>query len=337
MEEYEDARRLMDLLFGFISAQVVRTMAALDLADHLASRPVTPGELAKLADCHEPNLRRLLRAAVHLELVTATGDGRYELASAGRLLCSGSPMKAMVNHMVGEPNWSAFGRLDHTVRTGGSAVEHVFGRSSYEWLAEHPEAQSAFYAWMREAAAADAPPLVACLDLDGARDVVDIGGGNGSLMAALLRAHPELTGAVFDLEAGLRGTSAVLEEAGVSDRCSLVPGDFLVDAPPAGRDAYIIKNTLSDWDDESAVRLLRHCRQAMRSDSGLFVIDMIMAEDDSSADPIALMSDMSTLIDKGMIRTGPEFRELFARAGLRLVTTREVLGGAVSVMRVVTA
>ncbi|UVS79236.1 methyltransferase [Actinokineospora sp. UTMC 2448] len=318
---HDDTARLLDMVFGFIPAQVVRTMATLDLADRLADGPVVLAELAKAAECHEPSLRRLLRAAAHLGLVVDKGDQGYELTSIGRLLRADVPgsAKFMAMQMSGEPTWSAAGRIDHTVRTGRPAVEHVFGKSSYEWMADNPRTQALFYQWMMDVARHDVPELVAALDLTGVRDIVDVGGGNGILMAGLLAAHPGLVGTVFDQAASLTHTPAVLAEAGVADRCTLVAGDFLADALPEGRDAYLIKSTLSDWPDDDVVRILRACHEAMREDSVLLVIDMVLPDGDTTAHPVALMSDLCTLACGGAVRTEREFGDLFASAGLRLV------------------
>ncbi|QUQ65268.1 methyltransferase [Kutzneria sp. CA-103260] len=320
MTAHKDAARLMDLVFGFIPAQVVHTVATLDLADRLADEPASLEELARLTNCHEPSLRRLLRGAVHLGLLVVNEEGSYELTSSGQLLRADVPcsVKYLAREMGGEPTWSACGRIEHTVRTGQPAVEHVFGRSSYAWMADNPSAEASLYAWVLETARRDAPAFVAALDVADARDMVDVGGGNGILTAGLLAVNPGLTGTIFDRAAGLENARAVLEEAGISDRCSLVVGDFLTDPLPAGRDVYVVKGVLSDWVDDDAVRVLQACHRAMRADSRLFLIDLIMPALDTTSDPVAVMSDLCTLACGGAIRTEKEFRDLLAAAGLRL-------------------
>ncbi|MEU0885774.1 methyltransferase [Lentzea sp. NPDC005914] len=315
----EQAARLMDLVFGFIPAQVVHTMAVLDVADRLAEAPATPPELAKILDCHEPSLRRLLRGAVHFGLVHVDDEDRYALTSSGELLRADVPysVKHLAREMGSEPTWSACGSLGHTIRTGQPAVEHVFGTSSYAWMTENPDAEASLYHWVIETARRDAPAVVAALDLAGVRDVVDVGGGNGILTAGLLTANPGLTSTVFDRAAGLEHTAAMLADAGVADRCALVTGDFLADPLPAGRDVYVLKGVLSDWVDEHSVEILRNCRTAMRDDSRLLVVDLVMPVDTAS-DPLALMSDLCTLACGGAIRTEAEFAGLFAAAGLKL-------------------
>ncbi|MGW5055646.1 methyltransferase [Actinokineospora sp. NPDC004072] len=337
MVAHSETARLLDMVFGFIPAQIVRTIATLDLADQLADGPLPLPELARRAGCHAPSLRRLLRGAVHLGLVEL-GDQGYALTPTGQLLRADVPgsVKVMATQMSGEPTWSAAGRIAHTVRTGEPAVEHVFGASSYEWMADNPDTQDAFHQWMAAMAEKDVPDLVATLDLVNVRELVDVGGGNGVLMAGLLAANPELVGTIFDQAAGLARTRAVLERAGVSERCTLVAGDFLADPLPAGADLYLVKNTISDWSDDDAVRILRACRAAMRAGSALLVVDMVLPDGDRAADPLALMSDLCTLACGGAIRTAEEFGDLFAKAGLRLVAiSGDQAATGVSVLRAV--
>jgi len=317
----QDTARVMDMVFGFVPAQIVRTLAALDLAERLAGGPVPLEELAKLTDCHEPSLRRLLRGAVFLGLLVRNEEDAYELTSAGQLLRADVPgsVKYLALQMAGEPTWSACGKIEHTVRTGQPAVQHVFGQSSYAWLADDPASQALFYQCWTEVARQDVPGLVQSLDLAGVHDIVDVGGGNGVLMAGLLADNPGLSGTIFDQPAGLENTQATLEDAGVADRCTLIAGDFLTDPLPAGRGAYVVKSALCDWGDDDVVRILRSCRQAMGADSTLFVIDMVLPDGDTRPDPVALMSDLCTLACGGAIRAEGEFGALFAEAGLRPV------------------
>lgn len=320
MTTYQDAEHVMGMVFGFVPAQVVRVLAALDVADHLVDQPLSTAELAKLTNAHEPSLHRVLRVAVHLGLLALDADGRYELTAAGAPLRGDVrfSVKHLAREMGGEPTWSACGKLDHTVRTGQSGVEHLYGESGYDWLDRNPEEQADLYTWVVESARRDVPAIVAGLDLSKATEVVDIGGGNGILAAGLLAANPGLTATIVDLAVAVEHTRAVLAEAGVADRCSVVVGDFLAGPLPAGRDVYLAKGIVGDWSDADALRMLRNCADAMRADSELVLIDLIMPADGSPGDSLALMSDMCTLACGGQIRTGAHLRGLLGEAGLRI-------------------
>ncbi|HEX3786454.1 MAG TPA: methyltransferase [Pseudonocardiaceae bacterium] len=321
MTTYQDAERLMDMVFGFIPAQVVHVLATLDIADHLVDQPASGAELAKLTASHEPSLRRLLRGAVHLGLLTLDAEGRYELTPAGQPLRGDVQfsIKHLAKEMGGEPTWSACGKLDQTVRTGRSGVQYAFGESGYDWLTKNPDEQADLYTWVVESARRDVPAVVAGLDLSGARTMVDVGGGNGILTAGLLVANPELTGTIFDLAAAQEYTGSLLAESGVAQRCALVVGNFLTDPLPPGQDVYLAKGIVSDWADDDALRILRGCAEAMRADSELVLIDLVMPADDAATDSLALMSDLCTLACGGEVRTEAHLRSLLDDAGLRLV------------------
>ncbi|WP_409180328.1 methyltransferase [Amycolatopsis sp. VS8301801F10] len=333
-----DPDRLTSLVLGFIPAQIMRTMATLDLADRLAGGPASPEELAKLTGCHAPSLRRLLRGAAFVGLLALNDDGAYELTPDGHLLRADVPrsVKQLAVYLTGEPTWSACGSIEHTVRTGQPAVDHVFGQSGYAWLAKDPAAQAEFYESCAGVARQDVPALVEALDLSAARDIVDAGGGNGLLMTGLLVANPALAGVVFDQPASLASARATLRDAGVADRCELAAGDFLADPLPPDRDVYVLKSVLCDWGDDDAVRILRACSRAMRADSVLLVIDLVLPEGNARPDPVALMSDLCTLACGGAVRTEREFADLAAAAGLRLTESSET-GAATSILRAIKA
>jgi hypothetical protein len=321
----EDHRRLTRLVLSGYQAQVVAVFARLDLADNLIAGPLTAPELAKLSDCHEPSLLRVLRAAKYLELVKESDEGRFELSSIGLLLCAGQlgGLKNFVKMLCGEGLWRAVGRLDHTVRTGQPAFEYIFGLPGYERLPDQPREAAVFYMAALEAAHFETPPMIEACDLSGAGSVVDIGGGNGILMAGLLAANPELSGVIVDTEMGLSNASAVLSASSVAGSCQLVAGDFFTEPLPAGHDVYLIKSVLNDWNDERGAQILRNCRDVMRSDSRLLIIDSIIPDEagSSSGDSLVqLMSDLCALVGNGgKLRTEEEWCVLLASARLKLV------------------
>jgi len=321
----EDHQILTRLVLGGYQAQVAAVFARLDLADHMARGPLTVAELAKRSECHEPSLQRVLRAAKYLDLIQESEKGKIRLSRTGRLLCDGQPggLKNFVKMLCGEGLWRAVGRLDHTVRTGQPAFEYIFGCPAYERLADHPREAAVFHMAALEAAHFEAPPMVKACDLSGVGSVVDVGGGNGILMAGLLAANPRLKGVIVDMAMGLGNAPAVLSAAGAADRCELVAGNFFTEPLPPRHDVYLIKSVLNDWDDEQGAQILRNCRESMRPDSRLLIIDAIVPDDadDSAGDPLVLlMSDLCALAGNGgKLRTATEWRALFTGSGLALV------------------
>jgi tRNA A58 N-methylase Trm61 len=180
---------------------------------------------------------------------------------------------------------------------------------------------AAFNRAMVVATSEAAPALLAAYDFSRFTRIVDVGGGSGALMAAILRAHPGVRGVVFDMKAGVEGAAALLEEAGLADRCAIVGGDFLVDELPAEADAYVLKSVLDDLDDDRTVVLLQNCRRAIAANGRLVVITPLMPNRVEPSEPVrdVVMFDLQMLVSSGgRERTEPELASLFASAGFDL-------------------
>jgi hypothetical protein len=170
---------------------------------------------------------------------------------------------------------------------------------------------------MSERTAQFAPSVAAGYDFSAMRTVADIGGGKGTLLAAILRANGHLRGVLFDLPAVVANAGEVLRAAGVADRCEIVPGDFFAGVPE-GADAYIMANVLHDWDDARSVGILHNCRAAMAAGGRVLIVERLIPDDPAAALPV-LLSDMNMLVfTGGMERTNAEYGDLLARAGLNL-------------------
>jgi hypothetical protein len=313
--------RLLPMLFGFYPAQVLHTLVRLDIPDLLANGPVGVGQLAGRSGTHPPSLHRLLRAATGLGLLAAAGD-RYELTDAGGQLRSGVPgsLRNLVLLFNGDAAWRSWGQLEQSVRTGEPAYRQVVGQEPFEYLAEHPAEEAVFNEAMSEATRASAAAVVAACGFTGGPKVADLGGGNGTLLATLLTAHPAASGVLFDTPSGLRDAERTLTSAGVRQRCAIVPGDFFTGVPP-GCDGYLIKSVIHDWDDELATRILRRCREAMPRAAVLYLAEPVVPADpgELAGTGTTLMSDLNMLVcTGGRERTEAEFGARLAAAGLAL-------------------
>src|SRR5579862_2221511 len=201
------------------------------------------------------------------------------------------------------------------ITTGQSGVEITHGMSVFGHLRRDPERAARFHATMSERTAAFAPSLAAGYDFAGLGTVADIGGGQGILLAAILRAHPHLRGILFELPEVAGGAAGVLEAAGVADRCEIVTGDFF-ESVPAGADACVMANVLHDWDDAQSVGILARCRQAMDGGGRVLIVERLIPQDPAAAVPV-LISDLNMLVvTGGKERTNEEYGELLAAAGL---------------------
>jgi len=317
-EQGADGVRLQQMMAGHWAAQAVYVATRLGIPDLLADGPRACDELAAAAGAHGPSLIRLLRALAGLGVFAEADDGRFALTPMGRLLQAGAPgtWRAEVL-LLGEVNYRAFGDLLRTVRFGETAFDHVYGTGFYDYLAHHPEAAGWFNECMTKTAAAWVPAFVQAMDFSDANTVVDMGGGDGGLMAAVLRANPSLRGVVFDLPHAAEAASAVLAAAGVGARATVVHGDFLTTAPPGG-DVYILARVLLNWGDYRASAILANCRRAMSGRGRLVVVDVVLPPRGGPLSGSLNDLNLMVMFPDAHQRTEEEFRVLFAKAGLTL-------------------
>ena len=317
MTAVDSARRLLN---GYRAFQSVVAACELEIPDLLASGPRTAAEIAKATNTDEPSLRSLMRALCAWEVFSEDGDGRFAATEVSDQFRSDRPgLRNMVLMQNGE-GYQAWMNLRHTVRTGENAFLHTFGKTSWQVSAENPERAARFNAAMVESTARAAGALVAAYDFSGVRTVVDVGGGNGALISALLRSQPDMKGILFDLPQGLAGAQEKLEADGVADRVTLVAGDFF-ESVPQHADLYILKWIIHDWSDDKARAILEVCRAGMAPTSRLVLMERILPER-VDASPSALDATMADLhmrvVLGGQERTTNEYRDLLAAAGLRL-------------------
>lgn len=314
----EGAPRMLQTLNSVFTVQAVCVAAALGIADHLAEGPKGVDDLAGATGAHRESLHRLLRILAGAGVFREEADGRFALTPLGGTLRSEGPDSVRDWALfIGAPElWQVFGRLRESVMTGEAAFPRAHGMALWEYMGEHPELGAAFDRWMSRQSDQHNAALVAAYDFSPFRAVADIGGGRGSTLAAILRAHPSLRGILLDLPHVVARPDP-LEEAGVADRCEIVGGDMLR-AVPAGADAYLVKRVIMDWGDEQGAAILRRCAGAMAEGGRVLVVEMVLPP--GSEPSPARAFDMLMLLNQpgGRIRTEAEFRDLFAAAGLRL-------------------
>ncbi len=306
---------VQQLLNAAWASHAVRAMAALGLADHLAAGPRAPAELAAATGSHPPTLARFLRTLAALGLCATDGEGRVRLTPRGEMLRSDAPGSvrpyALAIHAPHvERAWDG---LPEAVRTGQPAFPRIHGRSLWDYLAAHPEQQALFDAAMTAGADVRARALLAARDLTALGTLVDVGGGQGRLLAAALAAHPNLRGVLFDRPEVLPGAEALLTAAGVRDRCDLVGGDFF-DAVPAGGDAYVLALIVHHWPDEEATAILRACHRAMAPGAQVWIVEQVVQPGDAY-DRTKLRDLLMLVLFGAQERTEAEYRGLLEAAG----------------------
>jgi len=303
-------------------SQAVYVAAKLGIADHLADGPQGHDTLAKATRTHGPSLRRVLRLLAAAGVLAEREDGRFELTDVGACLKTGPGSFRAAAQLFGGPMvWTSWGDLLTTVRTGETALHRVLKADSFEYLADHPEEAAVFDEAMGSFTAMTSIALAAAYDFSSMRKVVDVGGGQGALLAGILRANPKLHGVVFDLPRLAEGARREIAAAGLADRCEFVGGDFF-ETVPAGADAYLLKHVIHDWGDAKATRILRTCRGAMGPETKLLIVEGVYPPriDGSPESQGAARNDVNMMVcTGGRQRSEAEFRELYEAAGLRLL------------------
>jgi len=313
----DPAEALLQVMTAYVVPQALYAFAALGVADCLIEGPQQTETLAGRVGADPSALARLLRALSTVGIVAEAGDGAYAETPLSRCLVRDAPGSVRASVLVaGEQHYRAWGELLYSVRTGAPAFEHVFGRSCYDYLAAHPEAGELFDRSMRETGEPQWDRLVASYEFPASGTVVDVGGGHGALLAAVLRAHPGLRGVLFDLPTVIEGARAYLAGAGVAERCRIVGGSFF-DAVPSGGDVYLLVRTLLNWSSEQAALILRRCREAMPPGSRLLVGEPLLPP---RTVPFSdAFNDLNLLVlGGGQMLTEAELARLFTRARLRL-------------------
>ena len=321
---------VMRIAGGYQLSQALYVAAKLGVADVLGSEPLEVEAVAEAVGARAPVLRRVLRALVAAGVFTELEDGRFATNDAAAALRADAPgrMRDVVINF-GEEMYRAFGELLHTVRTGETAFDVVFGAPLFEYYAANPQVEASAAARMLARTLPVAAEFAASDVLRDARTLVDVGGGTGTLLAEVLRHRPEIGGVLLERPGMLEVAQGYLAEQGVADRCELVEGDFF-SSVPAGGDVYVLKSVLHDWDDERCSAILRSCRAAMDPAARLAIIELLMPERMTPSGPMlsaALLDLIMLAYAGGRERTEAEFTQLLDQAGFRLVSTTRLAAG----------
>jgi hypothetical protein len=313
---------LLRLLLGYGLARAVHAVAELGIADALSDGARGVDDLAGAVGADRRALYRLLRALASVGVFTEAEPGRFALTPVGALLRGDTPvsLRAFGLYTAADFIRRAVDGLPQTVRTGASAFEREYGMSFFAYLEQHPGDAALFDEAMTSVSSAVVPAVLAAYDFSDIRTLVDFGRGHGSLLAAVLRAHPTMRGVLFDRPAVVEGARRRFEAEGLADRADLVGGDFF-EALPRGADAYLLKSVIHDWDDAQATAILRRCRTAMPGEARVLVIDPIIPPGDQPSPNKLVDLLLLPLLGGGggRERTEAEYRALFEAAGLRLV------------------
>jgi hypothetical protein len=309
---------LQQMTNGYWTTQIIYVAAKLGIADLLTHGPQDVDTLARATQTHAPSLSRLMRALGGLGVFRENEQHQYELTTLGRCLVSGSPgalrARAILN---GEEWYQAWGGLLDSLRTGEPSFQNHFGKPFFEYLAGRPGTAATFNEAMASSTEGAAAAVVKAYDFAGCRTIVDVGGGTGAFLGAILRATPQARGILFDRPSVAAAAREALAHTSIVGRCEVVGGDFL-EAVPSGGDVYILSWVIHDWDDKRSIAILGNCRRAMSRDARLLLIEQVVPPGNQPS--LSKLYDIHMLLHHsgGRERSLDEYRNLLAAADLRL-------------------
>jgi C-methyltransferase len=309
---------MQELIFAAWMSQAIAAAADLGIADALAKKPLSLHELADRVGAHPDSLSRLLRALIGRGIFRQGRDGCYELNPLGHTLRSDAAgsMSGMAR-LVGAPQWREhWSQLVEAIRTGEAVLPKLRGKDAFAYLDGEPELAEIFNQAMTNNSELAVAPVVAAYDFSPYPTIVDVGGGHGRLLAAILAATPGAHGVLYDLSQVVASAATLLRERCVADRVRIVSGSFFDGIPPAG-DAYVIKNVIHDWSDDLAVQILRRVRAAADPAAVVLLIEFVLP--DHHREFLGHVVDLEMLVQAtGRERTATQYRDLLEEAGFEM-------------------
>ena len=310
---------MMQMVTSYWVAQSIYAAAKLGIADHLGDRAQSTEVLAQLTATDPRSLYRLLRALSSLGIFVETEPGWFALTPLATYLQRdqpGSVRDAAI--MLGDPeHYASWGNVMHSLRTGESAFENLYGMNVFQHYAQNPEAAAVFDRAMTSFSSVENVGVVTGYDFSPIHTLVDVAGGHGSLLAAVLHANPHLHGILFEQPAVVAGAASVLASYGVSDRCQVVEGNFF-EAVPTGADAYLLKHIVHDWDDDRSIEILKQCRRAMTDNGRVLIVEQVIPPGNEPFMGKLLDMNMLVMCPGGRERTAAEYEVLLTAAGFKL-------------------
>jgi O-methyltransferase/methyltransferase family protein len=310
--------QLQFLMSGHWIAQAIGVAADLGIADLLSKGPKTSGELAIATGSDHQSLYRLMRALASVGVFNEVEPERFALTPIAEGLRADAPasQRDRALQMCSDVQWRTWGQLGYSVRTGQPAFKQVHGMDAWEYRARNPDVDARFNAAMTSLATQVANAIASAYDFSGLGILVDVGGGHGALLVAILRANPRLRAVLFDLPQVAEGAREPLRAAGLLERCDIVGGNMFEEVP-AGGDAYVLSRVIHDWNDAHSVTVLANCRRVMTSCNKLLLAEEVLPPGDQPS--YGKLTDLNMLVSPGgRERTEAEYRTLYAAAGFEL-------------------
>ena len=308
---------LNQILFGFVLTKAIYVAAKLNFADIIGARgPMTSAELAKQSGADDESVSRLLRGLASAGIFSIDDNGKYSMTPLAESLKDDNPesIKAMAL-VLGDTFYKAYDELLFSVKTGENGFKKALGVPVFQYLTDNAETGKHFDRMMTDIHGGETQPMMETYDFSAFKTVVDIGGGNGEVISAILNKHAAVKGILFDLPEVIDRARNNVSASGLTDRCQLVSGNFF-DSVVKGGDAYIMRHILHDWSDNDAITILTNCRKSMNAGGKVLVVEAVIQEGNEPS-PFKLL-DLTMLLIGGKERTKSQFENIFSKAGLKL-------------------
>ncbi len=319
VQGFSPAGQLMHLISGYWTTQAICVAAELGLADLIGRKGRSVDAIAAECGANADSLYRLLRALASVGVFQESAPRQFALTPMAALLKNDTPgnLRAFARFQADEWHWRSWGRLLSSVREGKPATIEALGEANcFDYLAKHHDSARLFDDAMAGYASRAHAAVVDVYDFSACRMIVDVGGGQGTLLAEVLAKHPQANGILFDLPEVVSGASATLERFNVLDRCRAIGGDFF-SVVPAGGDAYLLSTVIHDWDDERAAAILRRTCAAMLPHGRVLIVENVIPAG-NEAHPGKFIDLEMLVIAGGQERTEAQYEALLRRAGLKL-------------------
>jgi hypothetical protein len=317
----DDAQHLLHLINGYRITQAIYDVAILGIPDRIGDGALSSRELADATHSNADALHRVLRALAAAKVLHQDQHGRFSLTATGMVLRSDVPgsRSAWAKFVARPAMWGAWAHLLHTVQTGENAFRHLHGKDTWQFRADNAEESAIFDAAMRETSARSIVDLLANYDFNQFTHIVDVGGGDGTLLAGILARCPNAKGTLLDLPHVVTSAEAIFADARVASRAVAIAGSFF-ESIPSGADAYLLKHIVHDWQDVDALAILRACRRAATPGAKVLLVERVLGAANTDVD--TALSDLNMLVNAGgRERTRDQFHDLLKAAGFLLEST----------------
>ena len=326
-------QRLAELLIGSRIAIALRVVAERQIADLLATGPQTAEVLSSETGIPASTLRRLMRGLTAIGVFEETSEGRFANTDVSEYIRSDvtPSLREMILFLNDDAVLRGWQHLPTVLQSGAPAFAAANGVAFFDYIAADPQRSATVGKAMVGIYGPESPKIAVSYPFGRFNTLIDIGGGQGHIIAEILKQHPALKGALLDLPPTAELARHFLAGQGLSHRCDVCAGDFF-QSVPAGYDAYMIKSVLHDWDDVQAVQILRHCRDAMPSHGRVLVIEVVVYAGQPIGHPHPMIDLEMMVILGGKERTEQEFATLLRSAGLTLEQVTPINGSFFSVV-----